>query len=118
VAEALVRGQAAPWGPESGLRPPPVPRIGRSGRIDTNDPTPVRTWDYADEVFPPGALEPEPAPDRLAYAHRLDHEQPDATAEVVLDVVLDLWRAWTLKHKPDKPWMKGRRPFQMTPERW
>jgi hypothetical protein len=69
-------------------------------------------------MYPPGALDSEPPPAGLAYAHRIDHAQPDADAELVLDVVLDLWRAWTHRSRVDKPWAKGRRPFLIRPEKW
>lgn len=90
-----------PW--MSTIAPPPAPRLGRPRWIDRD--AEVDDWDYADDLFPPHALDPEPAPNRLAYAHHLTASQPNVDSELALDIVLDLW-------------MRGRRPFLIRPEEW
>jgi hypothetical protein len=69
------------------IRPAVPHRIGRSGRIDHDHD--ICDWDYAAELFPPGALEPMPPPATLVWAHRLDASTPDYSPEFHLCVAVE-----------------------------
>jgi hypothetical protein len=81
-----------------------MPRLGRSWRIDHD--LEVGDWDYAEEGFLPSELRPEPVPDGLVWAHRVDHAQPAPSGEQALDFVLRSWK------------LKGHRPFPINPMSW
>jgi hypothetical protein len=44
----------------------------------------VGDWDFADEIFPPGALDPMPPPRGLQWAHRLETSDVEPSPELRL----------------------------------
>ena len=59
-----------------------APRTDRSHKLDRD--TEPGDWDYAAELYPPGALEPYPQPNGIAWAHHADAATRGPSPELTL----------------------------------